>query len=117
MDSVERLLHSAGTNSQYTCHRYVGAAYQPGLRLRQITFRLWRLWCQVNACSPALGLTVTKLRNRLKPDAVEAFQCMKHAMHGDTLVRLELHGDLDEDNSDVEELEGYISRDEDDVPA
>jgi hypothetical protein len=62
------------------------------------------------------GLTVTKLHNRLKPDAMEAFQCMKHTIHGDTLVRMESNGDLDEDDTDGEELNGYVSCDEDDMP-
>lgn len=81
------------------------------------------------------GITITKHRNRLKPDIVEALQFLKCLYHHDllfreeasTLFEVEESGDPDTEDimaenegwdrmvEDLADDEGFIDRDEDDV--
>ena len=58
------------------------------------------------------GITVSKRRNRLKGDIVEALQCMKMVYRGDLLFReVPLTKELEKD---LEDLEPYVPGEEDD---
>ena len=57
------------------------------------------------------GITVSKRRNRLKGDIVEALQCMKMVYRGDLLFReVPLTKELEKD---LEDLEPYVPGEED----
>lgn len=56
------------------------------------------------------GITITKRRNRLKSDIVEALQCMKAAMRGDLLMKDQ--GPVADDEVDSDEEDGESGQDE-----
>jgi hypothetical protein len=57
------------------------------------------------------GITISKRRNRLKGDIVEALQCMKMIYHSDLIFReVPLLKELEQE---LEDLEPYISGEDD----
>ena len=61
------------------------------------------------------GITVSKRRNRLKGDIVEALQCIKCAIRHDLLFREAGPSSLDEDKTDEDEIGDDLSEPHDDV--
>jgi hypothetical protein len=61
------------------------------------------------------GITISKRRNRLKGDIVEALQCIKCAIRHDLLFREAGPSSLDEDKTDEDEIEDDLSEPQDDV--
>jgi len=60
------------------------------------------------------GITISKRRNRLKGDIVEALQCIKCAIRHDLLFREAGPSSLGEDEIDDYEVEGDLGEPQDD---